>query len=81
MVQRLRTIQSPLIKEIRGKGLFIGLEIDSEKTSARAICLKLLEQGLLSKETHGTVVRLAPPLVIDKEQIDQAIDMIRAVLH
>ena len=81
MTQGLRTIQSPLIKEIRGKGLFIGLEIDSEKTSARAICLKLLEQGLLSKETHGTVVRLAPPLVIDKEQIDLAIDMIRAVLH
>ena len=76
----LETIRSPLIAEIRGKGLFIGIEIDPKLGSARAVCEALMERGLLSKETHETVVRLAPPLIISKEQIDWAVTQIREVL-
>ncbi len=76
----LETIRSPLIAEIRGKGLFIGIEIDPKLGTARAVCEALMERGLLSKETHETVVRLAPPLIISKEQIDWAVTQIREVL-
>ncbi len=76
----LETIESPLITEIRGKGLFVGIEIDPKLGSARAVCEALMARGLLSKETHETVVRLAPPLVITKEQIDWAVTQIREVL-
>ena len=76
----LETIESPLIAEIRGKGLFVGIEIDPKLGSARAVCEALMARGLLSKETHETVVRLAPPLVITKEQIDWAVTQIREVL-
>ncbi len=78
--RELEAISSPLIADIRGKGLFIGIEIDRELGSARAICEALMERGLLSKETHETVVRLAPPLIITKAQIDWAVQQIREVL-
>jgi ornithine--oxo-acid transaminase len=69
-----------LIADIRGRGLFIGLEIDPSLSSARSICEALMERGLLSKETHETVVRLAPPLIISREEIDWAVLQIREVL-
>lgn len=78
-LNELRKIQHPAIKSIRGKGLFIGMEIDPNFTSARAICLRLLEKGLLSKETHHTVIRFAPPLVMNQEQLEEALVIIRAV--
>ncbi|WP_339049925.1 ornithine--oxo-acid transaminase [Rickettsiella endosymbiont of Xylota segnis] len=78
--QRLLEISSPLIKEIRGKGLFIGIELDSRYAKGRAIVLQLLEHGLLSYETHDTVIRLAPPLVISKEQLDEALAILKKVL-
>ncbi|MGQ0526169.1 MAG: aminotransferase class III-fold pyridoxal phosphate-dependent enzyme, partial [Betaproteobacteria bacterium] len=62
-----------LIREVRGRGLLIGIEIDPARISARAVCNKLLEHGVLSKDTHHTVVRFAPPLVITRQQIDTAI--------
>lgn len=80
MLQQLQAIKSPLIKNIRGRGLFIGMEIDPAKEKARNICLKLMDKGLLSKETHETVVRFAPPLIITKAEIDEALAMIREVL-
>ena len=80
LLEQLRTIDCPLIADIRGKGLFIGLEIDPAYASARAVCEALMEGGLLSKETHQTVVRLAPPLVIGKAEIDWAVTLIRDVL-
>lgn len=80
MLQQLKKINSPLIKDIRGKGLFIGIEIDPKKASARDMCLKLMEHGVLSKETHDTVIRLAPPLVITRKQIDIAINIIKKTL-
>ncbi|EKD70732.1 MAG: hypothetical protein ACD_46C00426G0003 [uncultured bacterium] len=76
--ERLQTIQSDLIKDVRGKGLLLGLEID-ERYPARDICLKLLPHGLLTKETHQTVVRFAPPLIITEEQIDVAITALKKV--
>lgn len=80
LLDALRAIKSPLIAEVRGSGLFIGIEIDPALGSARTICEALMERGLLSKETHETVVRLAPPLTISKTEIDWAMDQIRAVV-
>ncbi|MDH4073529.1 MAG: aminotransferase class III-fold pyridoxal phosphate-dependent enzyme, partial [Gammaproteobacteria bacterium] len=76
----LRRIDSPLIADVRGKGLFIGVEIDPEVGSAREVCERLMKRGLLSKETHETVVRLAPPLIVTREQLDWAASQIRTVL-
>ena len=80
LLNGLRKIDSPVVREVRGRGLFIGLEIDPEFASARAICEALMERGLLSKETHQTVVRLAPPLVIGKADLDWALTQIRDVI-
>ncbi len=80
LLERLRELSSPLVREVRGKGLFIGLDIDPGKARAREVCERLMARGLLSKETHETVVRLAPPLSISREQIDWAVDRIAEVL-
>jgi ornithine--oxo-acid transaminase len=80
MLQELRKIKSPLITDIRGRGLYIGVAVDPAKTTARALCLELMKKGLLSKETHETVIRLAPPLVITKAQIDDALSILNSVL-
>jgi len=76
----LHAIDTPLIREVRGRGLFIGIEIDPALCSARDICESLMDRGLLSKETHETVVRLAPPLIISREEVDWAVTQIREVL-
>lgn len=81
LVGELHKLESPMISDIRGRGLFVGIEIDPREGSARAICEALMDRGLLSKETHETVVRLAPPLVITREQIDWAVGEIREVLR
>lgn len=81
LLEQLRQIRSPLIREVRGRGLFIGIEIDPALASAREICLRLMSRGLLSKETHEVVVRLAPPLTIDQELLTWAIQQIREVLE
>jgi ornithine--oxo-acid transaminase len=80
LVGQLRGLNSPLISDIRGRGLFVGIEIDPALCSAREICEALMHRGLLSKETHETVVRLAPPLVINREEIDWAVEQISEVL-
>ncbi|MCL2675319.1 MAG: ornithine--oxo-acid transaminase [Firmicutes bacterium] len=77
----LRTIKSPAIKEIRGKGLMIGLEIKPEYGVARPYCEKLMEAGLLCKETHAQTIRFTPPLVITKDEIDWAFEKIRKVIE
>ena len=81
LVEQLTGIDSPLIDSIRGSGLFVGIEIDPALGSAREVCERLMERGLLSKETHETVVRLAPPLVITREELDWAVQQITAVLQ
>lgn len=80
LLLRLGEIDSPLIKAIRGRGLFAGIEIEPSLGTAREVCEALMERGLLSKETHETVVRLAPPLVIEREEIDWAVYQIGEVL-
>jgi ornithine--oxo-acid transaminase len=80
LLGKLRELDSPLISDVRGRGLFAGIEIDPALGTARDVCEALMERGLLSKETHETVVRLAPPLVIKREEIDWAVDQIREVL-
>ena len=80
LMQQLLAIDTPLIREVRGRGLFIGIEIKPTLCSARDICENLMSRGLLSKETHETVVRLAPPLIIRQEEIDWAVTQIREVL-
>ena len=73
----LKEINNPKINDIRGKGLFIGVELTEE---ARPYCEKLKEENILCKETHDTVIRFAPPLVITKEELDWAIARIKKVL-
>ena len=81
LMDRLETIDSKHVKEIRGKGLFIGIELNDEAGGARRFCEALQDDGLLCKETHETVIRLAPPLVINKEEIDWAFERIKKVLE
>jgi ornithine--oxo-acid transaminase len=81
LLSQLRKLNSPLISEVRGRGLFIGIEIDPAVGTARAVCEALLKRGVLSKETHATVVRLAPPLVISREQVDWAVQQLREALR
>jgi len=80
MLERLRAIRSPLLKAVRGRGLWAGAEIDPHFASARTVCERLLAKGVLSKETHETVVRLAPPLVIDRADLDWALDRFEEVI-
>ena len=75
-MKQLKEIQHPSIKEVRGRGLFIGVELTE---AARPYCEQLKELGLLCKETHDTVIRFAPPLVISKEELDWAIEKIKKV--
>ena len=76
----LNQISNPLIREIRGKGLLIGMELLPEAGGAHQYCVKLKEEGLLCKETHDHIIRFAPPLVITKEEIDWALERIATVL-
>ncbi|MGC2449675.1 MAG: ornithine--oxo-acid transaminase [Candidatus Sulfotelmatobacter sp.] len=77
-LERLREIRSSNVKEVRGKGLWIGIELH---TAARPYCEALKEEGLLCKETHDHVIRIAPPLTITREEIDWAVERIRKVLQ
>ena len=81
MLARLSAIDSPALKHVRGRGLWVGAEIDPAVASARTACERLLEKGVLSKETHRTVVRLAPPLVIERDDLDWALDRFEDVLR
>lgn len=80
-MKELKEINSEKIREIRGKGLFIGVEIKIQFGKARIYTEKLKELGILCKETHEQTIRFAPPLVIKKEEIDWAIERIRKVLN
>ena len=81
LMEQLCEIPSPHVKEVRGKGLLIGVELKPSAGGARRFCEKLAEQGILAKETHQHVIRFAPPLVIDKATLDWAIPRIREVLN
>lgn len=80
LMGRLRRIESPHVKEVRGRGLLIGVELHDSARGARRFCEALMDKGLLCKETHDNVIRFAPPLVINKEDIDWALERIEDVL-
>ncbi len=80
VMERLLEIESPYIREIRGRGLMIGVELYPEAGGARHFCEKLKDRGILCKETHQNVIRFAPPLIIKKEEIDWALERIDTVL-
>ena len=80
LMGRLRRIESSHIKEVRGRGLLIGVELHDSAGGARRFCEALMEEGLLCKETHDNVIRFAPPLVITKDEIDWALERIEPVL-
>jgi ornithine--oxo-acid transaminase len=80
-LEGLKQISNPYIKEVRGKGLMIGLEFYPEAGGARQYCEKLKKNGMLCKETHDHIIRFAPPLVITKAQIEWALEIISSVLN
>ncbi len=79
--EQLAEITSPYVKEVRGKGLLIGVELHPKAGGARRFCETLLKHGILAKETHENVIRFAPPLIIDQPTVDWAIPRIREVLN
>lgn len=79
-LSQLEAIESPLIVDVRGKGLFIGIELDTTKVNARAACEALLHSRVVSKDTKGKVLRFAPPLTVTKSDIDFAVKQIRRTL-
>lgn len=80
-LKALKQIKSPFIREVRGRGLWIGVDIDPTQKSARVLCEELMKKGILSKETHETVIRFAPPLVVEKRDLDWAINRIKEVFE
>ena len=79
--EQLVEISSPHVKEVRGKGLLIGVELYPKAGGARRFCEALVKVGILAKETHENVIRFAPPLIIDQPTLDWAIPRIREVLN
>jgi ornithine--oxo-acid transaminase len=80
-MEQLMEIPSPYVKEVRGKGLMIGVEVKPDVGDAWRFCEALSQRGILVKDTHRTVIRFAPPLIIDQETIDWAVPRIREVLN
>lgn len=79
LMERLRRLESPYVQEVRGRGLMVGLQVTHEARGARRFCEALAHRGVLCKETHGTVIRFAPPLVITAEQIDWLAEQVEEV--
>jgi ornithine--oxo-acid transaminase len=80
LLSRLRDIRSTHVQEVRGRGLMIAVEIKKTSGPARPFCERLMQLGLLAKETHGQTIRLAPPLIIEKEQVDLIVQTMTKVL-
>jgi ornithine--oxo-acid transaminase len=80
LLRKLRALSSPVITDVRGQGLLIGIELDPQRVTARRFVETLLRHGVLSKDTHGTVARFAPPLIVAREDLDWAVDRIRDAL-
>jgi ornithine--oxo-acid transaminase len=81
LMARLRLLNHPAITQVRGRGLLVGVQIDPAFASAREVCERLMHEGVLTKDTHHTVVRLAPPLVIERPHIDMAVAALQRVLQ
>jgi ornithine--oxo-acid transaminase len=80
LLARLRELHTSAIEEVRGRGLLLGIEIAASAGTARALCERLAERGVLAKDTHEQVIRLAPPLIIERRELDWLVEQLRAVL-
>ncbi|GEC14571.1 ornithine--oxo-acid transaminase [Nitrobacter winogradskyi] len=80
LLARLRAIENPVIRGVRGRGLFAGVELDRDSASAATVATKLLQAGVLTKDTHRNTIRFAPPLIIEEAQIDWVTDRVAEVL-
>ncbi|MDX1377196.1 MAG: aminotransferase class III-fold pyridoxal phosphate-dependent enzyme, partial [Burkholderiales bacterium] len=80
LLEALQRIRSPLVRAVRGRGLFVGIDFDPARVRAYDVALRLLERGILTRDTHDTVIRLAPPLTITREELDDAIRRVREVI-
>jgi ornithine--oxo-acid transaminase len=81
MLGELQELRGGVVKDVRGRGLFIGIEVDDAYTTARPVVDRLLARGILSKDTHDSVVRIAPPLNIPRDDLVWAIGEIRSVFR
>lgn len=81
LMSRLRGIESPLVRAVRGRGLWVGVDLDPAQVSATSVVRRLAERGVLSKETHDTVIRFAPPLTIERAALDWGVDVFVDVLR
>jgi ornithine--oxo-acid transaminase len=79
-MNKLKTLENPLIKEVRGRGLFVGVELKPEAGGARKYCEQLKEECILCKETHENVIRFAPPLIITAKDLDWAFERVKKVI-
>jgi ornithine--oxo-acid transaminase len=77
----LRELHAPCIADVRGRGLLVGIEIAAAAGTARLYCERLLERGVLAKDTHAQVIRLAPPLIVERAELDWLVEQLRAVLR
>jgi ornithine--oxo-acid transaminase len=80
LLARLRRIDSQLIRAVRGRGLWVGVDLDPTRVSAREVVDRLAQHGVLTKDTHGTVIRFAPPLTIERSSLDWGVDMFEKTL-
>ena len=81
LLAALAGIDHHAIVEVRGKGLWAGVELDPARASAKKVCLAMLRRGVLTKETHGTVIRFAPPLIIEEADLSQAVEVFHDALE
>jgi ornithine--oxo-acid transaminase len=81
LIERLSALRGPGVRDVRGRGLFVGVELDPAVLSAHKAAEALLRAGILTKETHETVLRFAPPLVISRAELDEGVDRILATLR
>jgi ornithine--oxo-acid transaminase len=81
LLSELQDLRGDVVRDVRGRGLFVGIEVDGKRILARPVVDRLLARGILSKDTHGTVVRIAPPLNIPRDDLEWAIGEIRAVFR
>ena len=81
LLEGLKKLGSPVLADARGRGLFIGMQLNPDMVNAREFCKRLMVRGLLTKDTHATVVRLAPPLIIQRQDVDWALMQIERVLR
>ncbi|NZD51588.1 ornithine--oxo-acid transaminase [Rhizobium leguminosarum] len=79
-IEGLRSIRSNIVRDVRGRGLMMAIELEPEAGGARQYCHALKERGLLAKDTHNHTIRLAPPLVISREQVDWAVSQIEKTI-